>query len=124
VQNATDQARLAARTITGHSDAYAAVPWFWSDIGDMKLQMVGLTSGGDSHVVLGDLADNKFSIYHYAGSRLLGIESVNRPGDHMLGRKMLGAGFSPTPQTVTEGPDGLKAALAAFQQNEPVKAVG
>ncbi|HMM65123.1 MAG TPA: FAD-dependent oxidoreductase, partial [Mesorhizobium sp.] len=41
VQNATDQARLAARTILGHEDAYAAVPWFWSDIGDMKLQMVG-----------------------------------------------------------------------------------
>lgn len=124
VQNATDQARLAARTITGHTDSYSAVPWFWSDIGDMKLQMVGLTSGGDSHVVLGDLADNKFSIYHYAGNRLLGIESVNRPGDHMLGRKMLGARFSPTPQTVAEGPDGLKAALAAFQQDEPARAAG
>ncbi len=124
VQNATDQARLAARTITGHADAFAAVPWFWSDIGDMKLQMVGLTSGGDSHVVLGDLAENKFSIYHYAGNRLLGIESVNRPGDHMLGRKMLGAGFSPAPQIVAEGPDGLKAALAAFQQDEPARAAG
>lgn len=124
VQNATDQARLAARTILGHADAFAAVPWFWSDIGDMKLQMVGLTSGGDSHVVLGDLGENKFSIYHYAGDRLLGIESVNRPGDHMLGRKMLGAGFSPTPQTVAEGPDGLKAALAAFQQDERARAAG
>ena len=124
VQNATDQARLAARTITGHADAYSAVPWFWSDIGDMKLQMVGLTAGGDSHVVLGDLPDNKFSIYHYAGDRLLGIESVNRPGDHMLGRKMLGAGFSPTPETVAMGPEGLKAALAAFQQEEPARAAG
>jgi 3-phenylpropionate/trans-cinnamate dioxygenase ferredoxin reductase subunit len=116
VQNATDQARLAARTITGHDDAYSAVPWFWSDIGDMKLQMVGLTMGSDRHAVLGDAADNRFSIYHYAGDRLLGIESVNRPGDHMLGRKMLGAGFSPSPETVAEGPDALKAALAAFQQ--------
>ena len=122
VQNATDQARLAARTVTGHADSYSAVPWFWWDIGDMKLQMVGLTSGGDSHVVLGDLGDNKFSIYHYAGKRLLGIESVNRPGDHMLGRKMLGAGFSPTPQAVAGGPDALKAALAAFQ--EPARATG
>ncbi|MER8906134.1 FAD-dependent oxidoreductase [Mesorhizobium sp. M0854] len=122
VQNATDQARLAARTIAGHTDNYSAVPWFWSDIGDMKLQMVGLIAGGDSHVVLGDVAENKFSIYHYAGSRLLGIESVNRPGDHMLGRKMLGAGFSPSPQIVATGPDGLKAALAAFQEGEPVRA--
>lgn len=122
VQNATDQARLAARTIVGHTDNYSAVPWFWSDIGDMKLQMVGLIAGGDSHVMLGDVAENKFSIYHYAGSRLLGIESVNRPGDHMLGRKMLGAGFSPSPQIVATGPDGLKAALAAFQEGEPVRA--
>lgn len=124
VQNATDQARLAARTIAGHTDNYSAVPWFWSDIGDMKLQMVGLIAGGDSHIVLGDVAENKFSIYHYAGSRLLGIESVNRPGDHMLGRKMLGAGFSPSPQIVATGPDGLKVALAAFQEEEPVRAAG
>ncbi|UCI26072.1 NAD(P)/FAD-dependent oxidoreductase [Mesorhizobium sp. B2-8-5] len=124
VQNATDQARLAARTILGHAEPFSAVPWFWSDIGDMKLQMVGLTQGGDSHVVLGDLADNKFSIYHYAGDRLLGIESVNRPADHMLGRKMLGAGFSPAPQTVAGGPDALKAALADFSQDEPTRAAG
>ncbi|TPI57564.1 NAD(P)/FAD-dependent oxidoreductase [Mesorhizobium sp. B3-1-3] len=124
VQNATDQARLAARTIVGHAEPFSAVPWFWSDIGDMKLQMVGLTQGGDSHVVLGDLADNKFSIYHYAGDRLLGIESVNRPADHVLGRKMLGGGFSPTPQTVAGGPDALKAALADFSQDEPTRAAG
>ncbi|MDX8493468.1 FAD-dependent oxidoreductase [Mesorhizobium sp. VK22B] len=122
VQNATDQARLAARTILGHAEPFSAVPWFWSDIGDMKLQMVGLTQGGDSHVVLGEPAENRFSIYHYAGNRLLGIESVNRPADHMLGRKMLGAGFSPAPQTVAAGPDALKAALAAF--SEPVRAAG
>lgn len=116
VQNATDQARLAARTILGHADAYSAVPWFWSDIGDMKLQMVGLTSGSEHNVVVGDAADNRFSIYHYGGGRLIGIESVNKPADHMLGRKMLGAGFSPTPETVAAGADALKAALAAHQQ--------
>lgn len=117
VQNATDQARLAARTILGHDNPYSAVPWFWSDIGDMKLQMVGLTAGGDHSVTLGDFAENRFSVYHYGGGRLIGIESVNRPGDHMLGRKMLGAGFSPAPEIVASGPDGLKAALAAFQQD-------
>jgi 3-phenylpropionate/trans-cinnamate dioxygenase ferredoxin reductase subunit len=122
VQNATDQARLAARTIVGHFEPYMAVPWFWSDIGDMKLQMVGLTQGGDQHVVLGEPAENKFSIYHYAGDRLLGIESVNRPADHMLGRKMLGAGFSPAPQIVAGGSEALKAALAAFA--EPTRAAG
>ena len=115
VQNATDQARLAARTILGHEDPYAAVPWFWSDIGDMKLQMVGLTAGGNREIVVGEPSDNKFSVYHYLGDRLLGIESVNRPADHMMGRKMMGAGFSPAPDLIASGGD-LKAALADHQQ--------
>jgi 3-phenylpropionate/trans-cinnamate dioxygenase ferredoxin reductase subunit len=114
VQNATDQARLAARTIAGHADHYASVPWFWSDIGDMKLQMVGLTSGSDRTVVLGNAADNRFSVFHYNKDRLVGIESVNRPADHMLGRKMIAAGFSPRPEIVAA--DDLKAHFAEWQK--------
>lgn len=114
VQNATDQARTAARTILGHAEDYAAVPWFWSDIGDIKLQMVGLTGLGDRHVVTGDAAENKFAVYHYAGPVLVGIDTVNRPADHMLGRKMIGAGFSPHPDAVAEG--GIDAVKAAFLQ--------
>ncbi|KQZ31625.1 pyridine nucleotide-disulfide oxidoreductase [Mesorhizobium sp. Root552] len=122
VQNATDQARLAARTIVGHSDAYSAVPWFWSDIGDIKMQMVGLNTGADNHVAVGEPTENKFSIYHFADERLVAIESVNRPADHMMGRKMLGAGFSPTKAAVSAGADALKADLAAFQAATPVPA--
>jgi 3-phenylpropionate/trans-cinnamate dioxygenase ferredoxin reductase subunit len=95
------------------------VPWFWSDIGDMKLQMVGLSQGSDRTVVAGDVAGNKFSVFHYAGERLICIESVNRPADHMLGRKMLGAGFSPDAETVLAGTDALKAALAVAQAARP-----
>lgn len=116
VQNATDHARLAARSILGHDGHFDSVPWFWSDIGDMKLQMVGLAGASDSTVVVGEMADNKFSVYHYAGNRLIAIELVNRPADHMLGRKMLGAGFSPRTETVEAGADALKAALAEAQK--------
>jgi len=119
VQNATDHAKLVARAIVGHGDSYAAVPWFWSDIGDMKLQMVGLTGGSDSQVVSGDAADNKFSVFHYRDGRLIGIESVNRPADHMLGRRMLAAGFSPDTATALAGGDSLKTALAAWQASHP-----
>jgi 3-phenylpropionate/trans-cinnamate dioxygenase ferredoxin reductase component len=116
VQNATDHAKLAARTITGHADTYVAVPWFWSDIGDMKLQMVGLTAGSDRQIVTGEPDDNRFSVFHYLGDKFLGIETVNRPADHMLGRKMMAAGFSPAAQLVAAGPDSLKAAFMASQQ--------
>jgi 3-phenylpropionate/trans-cinnamate dioxygenase ferredoxin reductase subunit len=122
VQNATDHAKLAARTITGHGGSYSAVPWFWSDIGDMKLQMVGLTAGSDRQIVAGEPDENKFSVFHYAGSRLIGIESVNRPADHMLGRKMMGLGFSPDAETATAGSDALKAALADWQARQPAPA--
>lgn len=114
VQNATDQAKLAARTVLGHPGDYVAVPWFWSDIGDMKLQMVGLTAGSDRQILSGDPAENRFSVFHFIGDRLVAIESVNRPADHMLGRKMLGLGFSPTTEQVAGGAEALKAALAAL----------
>jgi 3-phenylpropionate/trans-cinnamate dioxygenase ferredoxin reductase subunit len=113
VQNATDQARLAARTVTGHADPYASVPWFWSDIGDMKLQMVGLPGLGDSTLVTGEPDGNRFSILHYRAGRLTAIESVNRPADHMLGRKMLAAGFSPSLEEASSGE--LKEAFARWQ---------
>ncbi len=122
VQNATDQAKLAARTITGHADAYAAVPWFWSDIGDMKLQMVGLTGGSDRQVLSGEAGDNRFSVFHYSGPRLIGIESVNRPADHMLGRRMMGLGFSPDATVAAAGSEALKAAFADWQANQPAPA--
>lgn len=118
VQNATDHARLAARTITGHADPYSAVPWFWSDIGDMKLQMVGLTAGSDRQVISGEPEENRFSVFHYSDGRLAGIESVNRPADHMMGRKMLGLGFSPGPEVAADGGEALKAALAQWQASQ------
>jgi 3-phenylpropionate/trans-cinnamate dioxygenase ferredoxin reductase subunit len=120
VQNATDQARHAARTIVGHDEPYVAVPWFWSDIGDMKLQMVGLASGSDRTVVAGDAGENRFSIFHYRGPVLTAIESVNRPADHMLGRKMLAAGFSPAPDQAAAGE--LKDAFTRWQQAQAVGA--
>jgi 3-phenylpropionate/trans-cinnamate dioxygenase ferredoxin reductase subunit len=113
VQNATDQARLAARTILGRLEPYSAVPWFWSDIGESKLQMVGLVAGSDTQVTLGDPKEGSFAVYHYLGDQLLGVESINRAADHMLGRKLLKAGFSPPAQTVEAGIEAIKFALSA-----------
>jgi len=116
VQNATDQAKHAARTITGHDESYAAVPWFWSDIGDMKLQMAGLASGSDRIALAGSPEENRFSLYHFRDGRLLAVESVNRPADHMLARRMLAEGFSPDPEAVA---DDLKAQFTRWQATRP-----
>jgi 3-phenylpropionate/trans-cinnamate dioxygenase ferredoxin reductase subunit len=117
VQNATDQARAAARTIVGRPAPYDAVPWFWSDIADAKLQMVGLPFGADRSVVSGDPDSGRFAVYRFAGPRLVGIDTVNRPADHMLGRRMLAAGFSPSDEDVTG--DRIKDAFTAWSAATP-----
>ena len=56
VQNATDHARCVAARLTGDAKTYDGLPWFWSDQGDDKLQIAGLTTGYDHVVVRGDPA--------------------------------------------------------------------
>jgi 3-phenylpropionate/trans-cinnamate dioxygenase ferredoxin reductase component len=111
VQNATDHARCVAARLTGDDKPYDGQPWFWSDQGDDKLQMVGLTAGYDHVVLRGEPAKKAFSAFCYRGDQLLGIESVNRAGDHMFGRRLLPAGRSITPQQAADPAFDLKRAL-------------
>jgi 3-phenylpropionate/trans-cinnamate dioxygenase ferredoxin reductase component len=111
VQNATDHARCVAARLTGKTEVYDGLPWFWSDQGPDKLQIAGLTTGYDRVVVRGDREQNAFSAFCYKGGQLLGIESVNRAGDHMFGRRLLGAGGSITPEQAADSSFDLKAAL-------------
>ena len=111
VQNATDHARCVAARLTGKAEAYDGLPWFWSDQGPDKLQMVGLTTGYDRVVVRGDRGQGAFSAFCYKSGQLLGIESVNRAGDHMFGRRLLAANGSITPEQAADLSFDLKAAL-------------
>jgi 3-phenylpropionate/trans-cinnamate dioxygenase ferredoxin reductase subunit len=115
VQNAVDQGRCVARRLTGQPADYAAVPWFWSDQRDLKLQMVGLTAGFDRTAIRGSVAERAFSVFCFKGDKLLGIESVNRPADHMFGRRMLAAGASVTPEEAADMSFDFKARLAAAE---------
>ncbi|UPK33426.1 FAD-dependent oxidoreductase [Bradyrhizobium sp. 186] len=112
VQNATDHARCVAARLTGDRKVYDGHPWFWSDQGDDKLQMAGLTTGYDRVVLRGDPAKKAFSAFCYKGDRLLGIESVNRAGDHMFGRRLLGMDRSLAPEHAADEGFDLKSALA------------
>jgi 3-phenylpropionate/trans-cinnamate dioxygenase ferredoxin reductase subunit len=112
VQNAVDQGRCVAKRIVGQPADYAAVPWFWSDQRELKLQMVGLTAGCDRTVVRGNPADRAFSVFCFRGPTLLGIESVNRAADHMFGRRLLAAGETVTPDEAADVSFDLKARLS------------
>ncbi len=94
VQNATDQGRTVAARLVGKASPYTAVPWFWTEQGDLKLQMVGLIDGYDTAVVVGDRRANSFSVLCFRRGHLVGVESVNRPVDHVGARRLLAG--SPT----------------------------
>ncbi|PTM40090.1 FAD-dependent oxidoreductase [Bosea sp. 124] len=102
VQNAHDQGRAAGSTIAGRPEPYKAVPWFWSDQYDVKLQMVGLGVAGGPAILRGSTSEGRFSLFRYDGDRLAAIESINRPADHMIGRRLLAAGRWPTPEQAAD----------------------
>ena len=90
VQNAVDEAREVAARIAGKpAQPYDKVPWFWSDQRDLKLQIAGLTTGHDHAVLRGSPDGGSFSVFSYKGGRLLGVELVNRPADHIVARRLL-----------------------------------
>ncbi|UWU95032.1 NAD(P)/FAD-dependent oxidoreductase [Bradyrhizobium sp. CB1015] len=112
VQNATDHARCLAAKLTGDKKPYDSHPWFWSDQGEDKLQIAGLTTGYDRVVLRGDPAKKAFSAFCYRGDKLLGIESINRAGDHMFGRRLQAMDRSITPEQAADESFDLKSALA------------
>ena len=65
--------------------------------------MVGLSAKADRHVVAGDPADNALAVYHFQQDRLVAIDTINRPADHMLGRKMIAAGYGPDEADIVAG---------------------
>jgi 3-phenylpropionate/trans-cinnamate dioxygenase ferredoxin reductase subunit len=97
VQNASDQARCVAAAICGTPEPYTAVPWFWTEQCGLRVQLAGSVAGHDHTVVSGDVAGGRFSVFCFAGERLVGTESVNRPADHMITRRLLAEGGAALP---------------------------
>lgn len=116
VQNANDQARHAAKAITGKETDYRDVSWFWSDQGSTKLQMAGLSMASDRAILSGSPENDDLAVYHFDGDRLVCVETVNRPGEHMLARRLLAAGITPSEADIADGKDALKALLGGPAQ--------
>jgi 3-phenylpropionate/trans-cinnamate dioxygenase ferredoxin reductase subunit len=90
VQNAVDQAKVAAVAIVGQDVEYNAIPWFWSDQYDIKLQMVGISNGYDQIVIRkSPEVNNKFSVWYFKKKDLLAVDCVNDARSYMLGMKIL-----------------------------------
>ncbi|MFE1405184.1 NAD(P)/FAD-dependent oxidoreductase [Streptomyces sp. NPDC058770] len=94
VQNAVGHARLVAERLTGAPRPYDELPWFWSDQFGTTVQIAGIGDGHDAEVVLAGSPDaDAFSVLLFRQEALIAVESVNRPGDHMAARRLLGDGL-------------------------------
>lgn len=89
VPNAMDQARVAAANICGKDKVYDAVPWFWSDQYDLKLQMVGFSSGADVEVVRGDPEANAFARFYLRDGVVIAVDAVNSPREFMAAKQLV-----------------------------------
>jgi 3-phenylpropionate/trans-cinnamate dioxygenase ferredoxin reductase subunit len=89
VQNAHDQAVVAARAICGDPEPYTAVPWFWSNQYDLRLQTVGLSIGHDEIIVRGDPASRSFSVVYLRKGRVAALDCVNAVKDYVQGKRLV-----------------------------------
>ena len=108
VQNAMDQGKSAGAAIAGKPEPYDSVPRFWSDQYDAKLQIVGLSAPQDVAVIRGAIAQSKFSVFYYRDGALTAVDSINRPGDQMIARRLIAAAISPTPEQAADSAFDLK----------------
>ena len=108
VQNANDQAVVVAKTLMGKQAAYDALPWFWSDQYDLKLQTVGLSAGHDEAILRGDPATRSFSIVYRRGDRVVALDCVNGVKDYVQGRALVAAGARIEPHLLADASQPLK----------------
>jgi 3-phenylpropionate/trans-cinnamate dioxygenase ferredoxin reductase subunit len=111
VQNANDMANTAARAICGEPQGYEALPWFWSNQYDLRLQTVGLGLGHDTTVLRGDPAGRSFSVVYLKGGVVIALDCVNRTRDYAQGRKLVEARATIGPEMLMDADVPLKEML-------------
>jgi 3-phenylpropionate/trans-cinnamate dioxygenase ferredoxin reductase subunit len=114
VNNALEQAKIAAATLLGHEATYSTVPWFWSDQADLKLQIAGLSTGYDAVVVRGDPDTEKFGVLYYRDGRLIAADCVNQPAEFMAIRRGLMNGMTIPPDAAADVGIPLKQSVVEF----------
>ncbi len=92
VQNAHDMANTVAKAIMGEKEPYHALPWFWSNQYDLKLQTAGLSLGFDATVLRGDPETRKFTVVYLKDGKPIAFDCVGTMKDYVQARKLLESG--------------------------------
>ncbi len=108
VQNANDQATVVVRGLTGNPIEYRAVPWFWSNQYDLRLQTVGLSIGHDQCVRRGDPATRSFSLIYLRDGKVIALDCVNATKDYVQGRALVIDGARIAPEQLADPATPLK----------------
>jgi 3-phenylpropionate/trans-cinnamate dioxygenase ferredoxin reductase subunit len=112
VQNANDMANAVAKSLTGALTEYHAVPWFWSNQYDLRLQTVGISAGYDTTVLRGDLDARSFSLIYLKSGRVIALDCVNATKDYVQGRAFVTEGLSPSAEQLANTEVPLKELAA------------
>ena len=111
VQNAIDQAKVAAVSLLGDDQPYDSVPWFWSDQYNLKLQIAGLSQHHDQVVLRGDPDAKGFAAFYLGDGNLLAVDAVNSPKEFMLGKRLIMQHAAPAPERLADPQSDLMALL-------------
>jgi 3-phenylpropionate/trans-cinnamate dioxygenase ferredoxin reductase subunit len=95
-------ANAVAKSIMGESTPYHAVPWFWSNQYDLRLQTVGLSVGYDASVLRGELESRSFSVVYLKQGKVIALDCVNATKDYVQGRAFVVEGLSPTAEQLAD----------------------
>lgn len=117
VQNANDMANAVAKSLTSELTLYDAVPWFWSNQYDLRLQTVGISAGYDSTILRGDPDTRSFSLIYTKAGSVIALDCVNATKDYVQGRLFVTDGLSPTAEQLADTDVTLKELAAALTAN-------
>jgi len=113
VPNAIEQARSTAAFFAGEKKPYNAIPWFWSDQYDLKLQMVGLNQGFDQVVLRGAPATRSFMAFYLKDGVVIAVDSVSRLAEFMVAKRLVAAKAKPDPASLADETQPLKSLVPA-----------
>ena len=116
VQNAIEQAKVVAGVLLGKPQAYDALPWFWSNQYDLKLQTAGLSAGHDDTVLRGDPADRSFSVLYLRKGHVIAIDCVNAARDFVQGKAAVHCGLQASSAQLADASLPLKTWVDAATQ--------
>ena len=92
--NAAEQGALAAKNALDPENAKpsAAVPYFWSDWYESRIQFVGIPQSEEIRVASEELGEEKFLALYRRGDKLGGVLTVDRQNQIMKYKRMIAQG--------------------------------